>query len=140
MSIFDGRYNFQTIKHTAYSKQNEYVELGLIQRAQRITNSSKQQTVITKNSHSNKQHEQFKLVIPSHTKILVGLRHYMSKYFSVVILDGISTKAWVYMASNWAREKNSVFVELERFDQSAQLTVIFHGQQIPFSSSIESQD
>ena len=140
MSIFDGRYNFQTITHTAYSEQNEYVKLGLFQRAQRIKNSSKQQTVITENSHSNKQHEHFKLVIPSHRKILVGLRRYMSKYFSVVILDGISTQALVYMASDWAREKNSVFVELERFDQSAQLTVIFHWQQIPFSSSIESQD
>ena len=56
----------------------------------------------------------------------------MSKKNSVVILDGISTQAWVYMASDWAREKNSVFVELERFDKSAQLTFIFTGDKSHF--------
>ena len=51
-------------------------------------------------------------------KILGGLGRIMSKYFSVVILDGISTTACIYMASDCAYEEISVFVELERFDQS----------------------
>ena len=36
----------------------------------------------------------------------------MSKYYSVVILDGISTTACIYMASDCAHEEISVFVEL----------------------------
>ena len=51
-------------------------------------------------------------------KILAGLDHFMIKYFSAVILDGISTTACIYMASDCAHEEISVFVELERFDQN----------------------
>ena len=49
----------------------------------------------------------------------------MSKDFSVVIIDGISTTACIYMASDCAHEEISVFVELDRFDQSVQLTFVF---------------
>ena len=64
----------------------------------------------------------------------------VSKYFSVVILDGISTTACILMASDCAHEEISVFVENDRFDQSVQLTFVFCWQQIPFPPSTESQD
>ena len=58
----------------------------------------------------------------------------MSKYFSVVILDGISTTACIYMASDCAHEEIIVFVEPERHDQSVQLTFVFCLLQVQFSN------
>ena len=53
------------------------------------------------------------------------LGHNISKYLPIVILDGILTTACIYMASDCAHEKISVFVELERFDQSVPLSFVY---------------
>ena len=60
------------------------------------------------------------------------LGHNMSKYFSVVILDGISITVSICMASDSPHEEISVFVELERFDEIVQLMFAFCWQQIKF--------